>query len=123
MQVVQGVAVALRSVRLLRHKLSTLRDRRDGFFSAINAAERCCKNLLAVEALMNYPLVAIPSAVVPWKPPERNVGPSRRPQAPDLIVVDRLPIRGKSAYRYPWGRRDLGKPNAAEPGRYVDIWV
>ncbi len=72
---------------------------------------------------MNYPLVVMQTAVVSWRPPERNVGPSRRPQATDLIVVDGLTITGNAAYRRPQGRIDQGKRDAAEPGRYVDIWV
>ena len=72
---------------------------------------------------MNYPLVAMQTAVVPWRPLGRNVSPSRRPQATDLIVVDGLTITGKAAYPRPQGRLDQGKCDAAEPGRYVDIWV
>ncbi len=72
---------------------------------------------------MNYPLVVIQSAAVPWRPQARSVGLTHRPQATDLIVVDGLTITGKAAYRRPQGRRDQGKRDAAEPGRYVDIWV
>lgn len=72
---------------------------------------------------VNYPLVAIETAIVPWQQRAGNVGPRRRPQAVELIVVGELRIAGKSACQIPRIWQDFGNRNMPEPGRYVDTWV
>lgn len=72
---------------------------------------------------INYPLVAMQTAIASWRPPARNVGQILRAQATGMTIVGGFAIVGQSAYQSAWGWRDPGKRYIMEPGRYVDTWV